>query len=275
MAECKTGWCGRGDRPRVFQKRPPVICYNSPEAASVNHSLYDTLRHEALLGDRILELIVPKKSAKTWTVQRGDLCRITVIEGSQVGDVNFWNLHNPKEKFYSGKTRQLHSAHLSVYDRVWSSLPYLRPMATIVGDSLKGYGIDEDGAGIHDVIGTRCDSYTMKLITGKDSGDSCHAYLTKAVKEVGLKEDDVHDVWNIFMCTGFTRDTHQYFTKASPARKGDYIEFIADMDLLVAMSACPHGDVSIAVGEEIPDSICHPLGVEVFRTTKPSAMLPL
>jgi uncharacterized protein YcgI (DUF1989 family) len=37
------------------------------------------------------------------------------------------------------------------------------------------------------------------------------------------------------------QDTHQYFTKASPARKGDYIEFIADMDLLVAMSTCPQG----------------------------------
>lgn len=35
--------------------------------------------------------------------------------------------------------------------------------------------------------------------------------------------------------------THQYFTKASPAKPGDYIEFIADMDLIVALSACPHG----------------------------------
>lgn len=40
---------------------------------------------------------------------------------------------------------------------------------------------------------------------------------------------------------GWFQDTHQYFTKASPAGKGDYIEFIADMDLLVAMSTCPQG----------------------------------
>ncbi len=26
----------------------------------------------------------------------------------------------------------------------------------------------------------------------------------------------VHDVLNVFMCTGFTQDTHQYFMKASP-----------------------------------------------------------
>ncbi|PNF33500.1 hypothetical protein B7P43_G00552 [Cryptotermes secundus] len=235
------GWCGRGDRPRVFVKCPPVICYDSPPAAKVSCIHYDDLRLKALMGKRIQELTVPKKSAATWEMKEGDLCRITVTEGSQVGDVNFWNLKNKQERFYSGKTRQLHATHLTVYDRLWSNLPYLRPMATIVADSLKNYGIDEDGASVHDVIGTRCDDYTYKLITGKERSGSCHTYLTEAVKKHGLTEQDVHDVWNIFMCTGFTKDTHQYFTKASPARKGDYIEFIADMDLLVAMSTCPQG----------------------------------
>jgi len=36
-------------------------------------------------------------------------------------------------------------------------------------------------------------------------------------------EPHVHDVLNVFMCTGFTRDTHQYFMKASPVRPGDFI----------------------------------------------------
>lgn len=148
---------------------------------------------------------VPKKSARLWKVMKGELCRITVIEGSQVGDVNMWNLHDKKERFYSGKTRQLHRTHLSVYDRLWSSLPHLRPMATMVADSLKDYGIDKDGGAVHDVIGTRCDDYTYKLITGKDRANSCHSSLTKVLKEIGMEEEDVHDVWNIFMCTGFTR----------------------------------------------------------------------
>ena len=41
----------------------------------------------------------------------------------------------------------------------------------------------------------------------------------------------VHDVLNVFMCTGFSRDTGQYFMKASPVRPGDYIEFFAETDL--------------------------------------------
>jgi uncharacterized protein YcgI (DUF1989 family) len=73
----------------------------------------------------------------------------------------------------------------------------------------------------------------------------------------------VHDVLNVFMCTGFTRDTRQYFMKASPVRPGDFIEFFAEIDLLGALSACPGGDCS---AEHSSDSAkCYPLKVEVFR----------
>lgn len=69
--------------------------------------------------------------------------------------MNVWALHNPKkERFYTSKTRQLHASHLKVGDRLWSCFPYLRPLATITADTLD-YGIDADGAGVHDVIGSR------------------------------------------------------------------------------------------------------------------------
>jgi uncharacterized protein YcgI (DUF1989 family) len=69
--------------------------------------------------------------------------------------MNVWALHNPKrERFYTSKTRQLHASHLTVGDRLWSGFPYLRPLATITADTI-AYGIDGDGAGVHDVIGSR------------------------------------------------------------------------------------------------------------------------
>jgi uncharacterized protein YcgI (DUF1989 family) len=91
--------------------------------------------------------------------------------------------------------------------------------------------------------------------------------------EIGLPlasaEPLVHDVLNVFMCTGFTRDTGQYFMKASPVRPGDYLEFFAEIDLLGALSACPGGDCS---AEHSSDSAaCYPLLVEVFET--PAAAL--
>ena len=84
-------------------------------------------------------------------------------QGPQVGDLNLWSKANPEEKFYTGKTRALHGTHLSTGDRLWSCFPFLRPMACITHDSLDWYGFDEDGASVHDVIGTRCDPYTAKI----------------------------------------------------------------------------------------------------------------
>lgn len=72
----------------------------------------------------------------------------------------------------------------------------------------------------------------------------------------------VHDVLNVFMCTGFTRDTGQYFMKASPVRPGDHIEFFAEIDLLGALSACPGGDCSSTHSSD--EAACHPLLVEIF-----------
>lgn len=253
-------------KPRHFDDYEPMICYDAPAAAIVDRRTYDEKRQALLKGEQILLLDVPKREARCFKVLKGELCRISLPEGPQVGDFNLWNLDNFKERFYSGKTRQLHGSHLRMYDRLWSNFPYLNPMATFVYDTLCQYGIDKDGGALHDVIGTRCDDYTYKLITGKDRVGSCHSSLVKAVREYGLKEEDVHDVWNVFMCTGFTRDTQQYFAKPTPARKGDYLEFIAEMDLLCALSACPQGDVSTAVGQVVPDNKCFPLRVEVFRS---------
>ena len=48
---------------------------------------------------------------------------------------------------------------------MWSSMPFLRPMATIIEDTLGWYGMDEFGGAVHDVIGTRCDPYTHNLLS--------------------------------------------------------------------------------------------------------------
>ena len=76
-------------------------------------------------------------------------------------------------------------------------------------------------------------------------------------------ERHVHDVMNVFMCTGFTHDTHQYFMKASPVRPGDFIEFFAEIDLLGALSACPGGDCAATHSDDA--ARCYPLKVEILR----------
>ena len=216
----------------------------------------------------INEIIIPPRDARCFTVKSGQFFRIECFEGSQVGDLNLFNADNLNEKFYSGKTRALYGTHLSVGDRMYSNFPYLRSMATISWDSLDWYGFDNDGASVHDVIGTRCDPYTLKLLSGDDYHYCCHSNLLRAlIKEKGIDmnkaENLIHDVLNVFMCTGFTNDTKQYFMKASPSRKGDYLEFYAETNILGILSACPGGDCSESHSSD--QAKCFPLKVSIWQ----------
>ncbi len=243
---------------------PPVICYPPETLPPPDLALYARARQGA---GKVAEVVAPPRDAVCFRVAAGQFFRITSIEGPQVGDLNLWNANDLSERFYSGKTRALHGTHLTTGERMWSSFPHLRPMATITEDTLDWYDIDSFGGSVHDVIGTRCDPYTHRLLAGGDYHHCCHSNLTRALAaETGLPlreaEMHVHDVLNVFMCTGFTRDTGQYFMKASPVRPGDYIEFFAEIDLLGALSACPGGDCSAEHSSDA--AVCYPLRVEVF-----------
>ena len=243
----------------------PVICYPTDTLKSPSMNDYLIARKNL---KKIDEIIIPPRDAKCFRVPKSHFFRIYCQNGPQVGDLNLWNEHNLNEKFYSGKTRALYGTHLSTNDRLWSSLPYLRPMATITHDTLDWYGFDDDGGSVHDVIGTRCDPYTEKILSNKEYHFCCHSNLIRALsnyKKISYKEAEnyIHDVLNVFMCTGFTKDTHQYFMKASPVRIGDYIEFFSEIDLLAGLSACPGGDCSLSHSSD--DAVCYSLKVEIYE----------
>ncbi|PWC41734.1 DUF1989 domain-containing protein [Azospirillum sp. TSO22-1] len=243
----------------------PVICYPVDTLAPPDLAAYRAARDG---WEKMAEVLVPPREARCFGVPAGCFFRIVSVEGPQVGDLNLWAAGDLSERFFSGKTRALHGTHLSTGDRLWSALPHLRPMATITEDTLDWYGFDEWGGSVHDVIGTRCDPYTHRLLAGGDYHHCCHSNLTRALagrlaRPCAEVEPAVHDVLNVFMCTGFTRDTGQYFMKASPVRPGDFLEFFAEIDLLGALSACPGGDCSAEHSSDT--AACHPLLVEVYR----------
>jgi len=253
---------GDADARRAVQ---PVIVYPNGTLAPPDLGLYRSARAGA---SKTGEVLVQPREGGCFHVPAGGFFRIISVEGPQVGDLNLWNAQNLDEHFYSGKTRAIHGTHITTGERMWSNLPYLRPMATIIEDTLGWYGMDEFGGSIHDVIGTRCDPYTHHLLAGNDYHYCCHSNLSRALAdETGRPLEEVelqvHDVLNVFMCTGFTRDTGQYFMKASPVRPGDYIEFFAEIDLLGALSACPGGDCSSTHSSDA--AACHPLLVEIFE----------
>lgn len=160
----------------------PSAAYKVPQDSPILADQTFYSRIGATTSRELVEsFILPIRSGRAWTVPKGHICRLTTPEGPQVGDLNIWSLHNPRERFWAARTRQLHRSHVTVYDRLWSCLPYLRPLVTITGDSLSDYGVDGVGGRVHDVcqsrfsfdqndvaadddfhmqlLGTRCDPY--------------------------------------------------------------------------------------------------------------------
>ena len=246
----------------------PIIGYPTDRLKETNLPILHRARKNL---KNIGEIIIPPRDAKTFEVKKGQFFRIESMEGPQVGDLNIFQANNLEERFYSGKTRALYGTHLSTGDKMLSSFPYLRSLATITWDTLDWYGYDKDGGSVHDVIGTRCDPYTSKLLSDSEYHYCCHSNLTRALvneKRIEINEAEklIHDVLNVFMCTGFTNDTKQYFMKSSPVRPGDYLEFFAETDLLGVLSACPGGDCG---SEHSSDNVrCYPLKVSIWSTSQ-------
>ncbi len=63
----------------------------------IDRALYDRIASSS----RTLSssFILPIRSGKAWSIKAGQLCRITTPFGPQVGDLNLWSLHNPREHF--------------------------------------------------------------------------------------------------------------------------------------------------------------------------------
>lgn len=259
--------------------QPPPPAYDPiPLDQALYQSIADTATQPGA-REKIDSFTVPIRSGRAWEVKAGQVCRILTSEGPQVADFNVWNKNNPRERFWAARTRQLQQSHVKVFDRLWSCLPYLRPMITVTADSLASYGVDKVGGRVHDLLGTRCDPYVNQLISGTSFDFQCHSNLTRAVLPYGLNESDVHDVLNVFQVTGLDKDG-RYFMEPCPAKAGDYWEFFAEIDVLCAVSACPGGDLSTwgwgegdEAGETDMLSCCRPLAVEVYSMKDEDAVL--
>ncbi|RDW61994.1 hypothetical protein BP6252_11427 [Coleophoma cylindrospora] len=260
--------------------RQPQPAYQASQGSPLvaDQKLYSAIANSTTSnGGRELtdSFIISPRSGRAWTVPVGSICRITTPDGPQVGDLNIFNSHDPKEHLWTARSRQLHRSHLVIYDRLWSNLPYLRPLVTVIANSLEDYGVDGVGGRVHDLLGTRCDPYVNKMLTGAEFDFHCHSNLARAIKPFGLAESDVHDNVNLFQVTGLNKDG-QYFIEPSPAKAGDYIEFFAEIDLLFALSACPAGDESVfgwgADAMERMEKCCRPLKVDVYKLQDPQLL---
>lgn len=196
---------------------------------------------------------IAARTGEAFAVEQGQVLRVTCSEGPQVADFIAFGKDDPREKFWSGRTRIIGGFHLSTGHQLWSAPPWMRPMLTIVGDTVAHPQLPH-GARTHDLLFTRCDPRHYELIFGKTGVPSCQDNLARAIARFGLTQYDVHDPLNLFMTTGINDESRPFYLQ-SAAKQGDYVEFHAEIGCIIAISACPGGSSG---------TVHHPLAADIY-----------
>jgi uncharacterized protein len=231
-----------------------VTSYEYPRIDDAWKSYYIRLGQDESARELARELVVPRVSGRAFIVGKDQILRVTCIEGKQVADFNAWNKDDPKEMFWSGRTRLLQRAHLSVGDRLWSTPPRMRPMFTIIADTVAHRPL-AGNARSHDLMYCRCNERLYDVIRGEKGAPNCNTNIANAIAEFGLTPDYVHDAFNIFMTTGLG-ENDRFFYVDPDAEKGDYLELHAEFDCIVAISACPGASSG---------PVKRPIGIQIYR----------
>jgi uncharacterized protein YcgI (DUF1989 family) len=181
------------------------------------------------MAERVLieEHVLEPATGKALELRRGQVLRIEQTVGEQCADFNCFNLHDYKEFFHTGRTRHMHGLNPSTGDFLWSAPPRERPMAAIVADTV----------GTNDILYPRCSAFLFEYQYGLDVHTNCHDMQAEAQREFGLTPDDVHDSFNFFMNTGVDA-AGRPFIGSNNAKRGDYVELLALMDLLAVPNVC-------------------------------------
>ena len=99
------------------------------------------------------------------------------------------------------------------------------------------FTIRKDTVGVHDIVFCPCHSFVYEHVFGVGPRNGCFENLAAALAAAGISSDDLPDPVNIFMNTGI-RENGELYVAATPSKQGDFIELTAEMDCLVAVSAC-------------------------------------
>jgi uncharacterized protein YcgI (DUF1989 family) len=196
------------------------------------------------------ELVIEPGTGKAIEMKRGQVLRIEQVVGRQCADFNCFNLHDYKEFFHTGRTRHLHGLHPTKGDFLWSAPPRERPMMAIIADTV----------GTNDVLYPRCSGYLFEYHYGLPVHTNCHDIQAEAQREYGLTPDDVHDSFNFFMHTGIDAEGRPFIAE-NTARKDDYVELLALIDVLAVPNVCG-ADVMMTSNFELK-----PLRLTVFEAT--------
>lgn len=185
---------------------------------------------------------LPGRGGGAWLVRQDQRIRVIDVDGGAIGDFVCFNAHKLNERFSQARTKANQGKLLiSKGDHLYTRDNNV--LLTIV----------EDTYGIHDLQFGMCSAWVYRNIHkdyrtwgGKQSAGGpmgassfgCYQVLQIALKDYPIAPENIPEPLNLFQPLEF-RDDMSFSTVDGRSKPGDYVEFIAKMDTLCALSACP------------------------------------
>ena len=204
--------------------------------------------------------VLAAKTGVAVELKKGQRLRLIDLEGKQVVDMCVFNRTNPHEKLSTSWSRTRRKPkpgegwtsadRLVVGDILLSTL--CRPMLTIVEETA-------EPKGIHDTHIRMCNTVLYEM-HGVGPKKGCFETVSEVIKPYGVAPEDIPDPFNTFMNLQYDCDEKRWVTREPVTKPGDYIEYRAEMDLLVAFSNCPEDTLTATNAYH-----CTPVQVQVYE----------
>jgi uncharacterized protein YcgI (DUF1989 family) len=185
-------------------------------------------------------LTVPARRGRAVRLREGQSIRIVNTHGHQVCDTWAFSAEDPHEFLSLEHTR-----------------PTLGKIFPTKGDFLYSnrrrpilYFADDTSPGIHDTIVAACDDYRYGLLGCTDYHDNCTDNLIAAMRAIHATLPEIPQPLNLWMNIPVKPDGRIEWGEPL-SKAGDYVILRAEMDVVVAMSACPQDILPINGGRPV------------------------
>jgi uncharacterized protein len=177
---------------------------------------------------------IPARKGKATHLRRGQTVKILNTKGQQVVDTWAFNASDVKEFMSMEHTRV---AIGRIIPKIGDTLVTnkRRPILTLVEDT---------SGGIHDTLFAACDRYRYETLGCKEYHDNCADNLVAGLGAMGVTPPEIPAPLNLFMNIPVIDGT-TVAVRAPVSTPGSYVALRAEMDCIVAFSACPQDLIPI------------------------------
>jgi uncharacterized protein YcgI (DUF1989 family) len=178
--------------------------------------------------------VLPARRGKAVRLVKGQALKIINTHGQQVVDSWAFNADDLGEFMSMEHLRQVINR---IIPRPGDPLAsnHRRPILTLIEDT---------SPGIHDTLMAACDIHRYRNLGCAEYHDNCTDNLFAAMAELGLEPPECPSPLNLWMNIPVV-DGVSVEWRAPVSRPGDYVVLRAELDCVVAMSACPQDMVPI------------------------------